>query len=89
MLPEPTSIPDQGLPDISELNFFVPTQRFIDGKVETIQKVIDAIHSVRKSTTIRGKIVSTRYGQSLTNVSGKALKRLGGELNDYLRELEY
>jgi hypothetical protein len=43
-LPEP-SIPERGLPELHELNFFRPTQRFFDTRTARIREVIEGLEA--------------------------------------------
>lgn len=81
-LPIPNGIPEQGLPDISELSFFEETPDFTDKRRNAVIKVSDALSDVAEGKSLREKIISTRYTNGLASVD----KRKARELSDYLKE---
>jgi hypothetical protein len=83
LLPAPVGISPEGLPEPSELNFFVPTDAIYNRWRRDLRAVIDALHMARERRAITRKVIASRYGPGLSAVSNEALARLHGELTRY------
>ncbi|GMU40671.1 MAG: hypothetical protein AMXMBFR23_15370 [Chloroflexota bacterium] len=75
-LPVPGGIPEQGLPDPDELNYFEATGQFLDRRRRMIGEVAHALRCVAHGGAIDGKIVSGRYTAGLPKVPGPAALEL-------------
>src|SRR5579859_7420677 len=55
-LPKPMGVPEEGLPRVEDLNFFVPSDRWISGRVAAIVTVIRGLDSSLGGTALAGKV---------------------------------
>src|SRR5438445_782655 len=60
MLPQPKNIPEQALPNAQDLNFFVPTRRWLDRRLQMIKDVVSALE-IAQSGPLSKPIISSRY----------------------------
>ena len=86
-LPEPTGVPEAGLPNPDDLNYFVADARFLQRRVRVVQMVQAAIGSVLAGSRVDSKIIAARYGSSLPEVSRESLKVLNERLEPYVRSV--
>lgn len=80
LLPLPDAIPEQGLPDVVELNFFEPTERWFAGRKGKISLVADALEKVSRAEPLTGEVISARYTEGLPLVKQRATRSLAREL---------
>ena len=80
MLPAPTSIPEQGLPDESQLNFFAPSEQWVTSRIQKIADVSNALDRIAAGEDLTSKVISTRYTAGLPIVSPKARAKLRKDL---------
>jgi hypothetical protein len=83
LLPAPTAIPEQGLPDIESLNYFRPNATWVNDRYKKIMQVADALTAVSAGATPTGKIISDRYTQGLPSVAASAAKKLASSLQAF------
>ncbi len=83
-LPLPQGIPDEGLPDPSELNYFEETPTFVNRRLRKIISVVDALLEVSSGYRPSGKIVSSRYTRGLPTIDRGNAQTLSETLNDYV-----
>jgi hypothetical protein len=76
LLPTPTAIPEQGLPDVAALNYFVPNETWAKTRLETILSVAGALGHVRQGKPVTGKVVSSRYGDGLQHLKPSNVRDL-------------
>ena len=82
LLPNPEGIPLQGLPDLDELNFFEPSNTWLERRIRTIEEVVKALVAIDAGGA-PGHVVASRYGKSLIDVGPKQRKALGDRLSSY------
>jgi len=87
-LPAPTGIPDEGLPDASQLSFFEFDPKIIKSRRKTLETVIEALRCVAQGQKPAGEVVTGRYGDGLPNVSAAAAGKLSDELQGYARAVD-
>ena len=75
-LPPPQGIPDEGLPDPSELSYFEETPGFVNRRLSKIASVADAILEVSSGHRPSGKIVSSRYTRGLPDIDRSTARSL-------------
>lgn len=75
-LPIPGGIPEQGLPDVGDLNFFDVSDSFISRRRSSIRVVRDAIDALLEGRAPEGKVISSRYTNALPEVAPDALRAL-------------
>ena len=80
----PTGIPEDGLPDTADLNFFDHSESFIRKRAEKLQSVLTVLGAVINGIDLERKLVSGRYDSGLSKVPRKALVRLHQHLSGYL-----
>jgi hypothetical protein len=80
LLPVRDDIPPQGLPSIDSLNYFVPTEKWLNGKISKIRRVADALDAVVKGAPATGFRISKRYDEGLPNVAPDAAAALRDHL---------
>ncbi|MBL8019716.1 MAG: hypothetical protein JNM27_08640 [Leptospirales bacterium] len=80
-LPVPEGIPAQGLPDITELNFFQHSQQFVEKRKASIQSVITAVDCILKGQAIE-KTISSRFTTGLPKVIPPELQRMRSYLSE-------
>jgi hypothetical protein len=83
LLPTPRGIPPEGLPEPTDLNFFLPTDAIYRRWATDLATVIEALRLARQRQPIRRKVIASRYGTGLSTVSRRALTRLETELITY------
>jgi hypothetical protein len=72
LLPVPIGVPEQGLPDVTALNFFLPGTSWLTMRQQKIRLVADALGLVAAGKTPVTKVISDRYTQGLSSVPPKA-----------------
>lgn len=88
LLPEPASIPQEGLPPVEELSYFNPTRRFYDRNLGDLRQIIAALSAAKEGRAPAGRVISTRYGEGLPKVPVAAAKRLKRDLSQYAEAVE-
>jgi hypothetical protein len=83
LLPEPLGIPEQGLPDPSDLNYFIPDAAFFRRRWESVSEVTETLREIAIGQPIRGKVVAPRYGPSLEKRAPAELAALTQMLTEY------
>jgi hypothetical protein len=83
LLPEPVAIPAEGLPSMDEMSFFLPKSRFFERRRADLMLVLSALRAVASGGEPEGKVVATRYGDGLREVSSRKLKSLAADLSRY------
>jgi len=84
LLNRPLNIPYQSLPDIDELNFFMPTESFISKRVENINKVFSAFNEVYINHKLKYKIISRRYSKGILSLNKTCMKNMINQLELYV-----
>lgn len=87
MLPSPSGIPLDGLPDEAELNFFENSSTFLDTRIKKIVKVVQLLDASILHQTPAKKFVSTRYDAGISPIPREKLKALRTYLHNYLDTL--
>lgn len=87
MLDVPTGIPEQGLPQVEELSFFKPSERYIQTRRQSIADVVAALQTILSGNPLTEKIVTRRYGDGLPSVSREELSKRAEELTKYLKAI--
>lgn len=64
----PIGIPEQGLPEIEELNFFEHNDPFIVRRKKIINNVLEGINAISEGRPPQNKIISSRYSIGLKNI---------------------
>jgi hypothetical protein len=82
-LPLPFGIPEEGLPEPEELNFFVPTPSFFRARLHDIDSVLEALTAVEGRRPIVGKVVSQRYSQGLGRIAFPGVADLRRDLQTF------
>ncbi len=83
MLSNPEGIPDQGLPDSNDLNFFEPDGAFLDAQRNRIKLVAHSLRQVAKGIVVDGRVVSSRYTDGISGLPPEVADKLAKELEDY------
>ena len=83
LLPSPTGIPAEGLPDPGELNYFAPTEVIFRRWISDLRKVIEALDLARERRPISRKVIASRYAPGLSELSRSTLAELADELRTY------
>jgi hypothetical protein len=83
-LARPSGIPEQGLPEMNELNFFAGNNMFIIRRRKTIHDVFKGINNILNNVRLSRNLISSRYSNGLRNINTGKLKKLGEFLEDYL-----
>lgn len=81
-LPAPAGVPQQGLPNLSDLNFFMPSVGWIDRRIRRVEEVVAALDKVEANEPL-GHVVASRYGPSLMEVPAKVRQSLRQRLAEY------
>jgi len=76
LLPDPPGIPPQGLPEVESLNFFLPTEEWMDARMQRIADVARAARTAAEGGALPPKVITTRYAQGLPHVSSATLHEL-------------
>jgi hypothetical protein len=79
-LPLPDAIPEQGLPDVADLNFFEPTQRWLASRMSKINLVADSLEKVSRAEPLTREVISARYTEGLPLVKQSATRSLARDL---------
>lgn len=80
-LPIPVGIPEAGLPEPEELNFFISSASFLRSRQRDIDSVVEALRAVQEGREIPGKVVSRRYTDGLARLQPEALSELKKDLD--------
>jgi len=83
-LPMPGGIPEQGLPDVDDLNFFDVSDSFVSRRRSSIRVVRDAVDALLAGRDPEGKVISSRYTEGLPEVAPDALKVLRANVDALL-----
>lgn len=84
MLPQPKNIPVQALPGPHDLNFFIPTRRWLNRRLQMIKDVVSALE-VAQTGPLSKPIISSRYTLGLPNVERERLRQLHHSLDAYAK----
>jgi hypothetical protein len=84
MLDLPKGIPEQGLPQVEELSFFLPDDGYIRTRRQSVTDVVAALRTVLSEQPLTAKVITTRFGDGLPTVSREELTQRMNELIDYL-----
>jgi hypothetical protein len=87
-LPHPLGIPKEGLPEIADLNFFEPTEGFLQRRISKITEVVRAVDAVLAGRRLEGRVIASRYTSGLPSVPHKTLDQLKSHLESYLSGME-
>lgn len=85
-LTKPVNVPEQGLPELKELNFFSFNKGFLERRKEIIKNVYEAVLNISKDERVKNKIISSRYTAGLQSIL--VLKQLRQCLGEYVSALE-
>jgi hypothetical protein len=88
LFPAPTGIPQEGLPGLGDLAFFMPSERFYKRNLRDLRHVVAALSAAQSGQPASARIISKRYGEGLTSVSGRSLRRLCADLQRYADAVE-
>ncbi len=88
LLPEPTGIPEQGLPTTEELNFLEVTDAFVARRLASARSVANALDGIDKGDPPDWKVISTRYTDGLTLMDAQSLSSLREWLSKYIAVLD-
>lgn len=80
LLPAPSTIPVQGLPETRELNFFTPTESWFAKRLKRIDCVKTALDAAAAGSVPAGKVISHRYTEGLLGIPPAAAKNLHDRL---------
>ena len=80
----PVEIPEDGLPDKDELNYFDHSESFVRKKAEKLQSVLSLLEVAIKGAKCKKKMVSGRYDSGISGVGQKKLVKLHKGLSSYL-----
>lgn len=86
-LPEPNSIPQQGLPRSDELSFFDETDSFVKRRVETIKRVRDQFISLKNPRANDSKLKPRKYASGLAEKSWIEVEELYNNISSYLASI--
>lgn len=84
MLRPPEAIPEQGLPEVGDLNFFEPTSAFINAQRKRIELVVQSLRRVAEGTALEGKVVSAGYTEGIAELSPRKAQALARKFEKYL-----
>jgi hypothetical protein len=88
-LPKPRNVlPEQALPDVSQLSFFEPSGKFIERRKQTLRMVIHALDARTNAGRPKGKVISGRYTSGLRRLDLSAAKKLRSRLRGYARAVQ-
>lgn len=87
MLDVPKGIPLQGLPDLDNLSFFEPSERFFTERIHKINEVVKAIEIVIAGRPLIKKVITTRFGNGLPEVDRRHLVERFEGLDKYHKSL--
>jgi hypothetical protein len=82
MLPEPTGIPNDGLPDVSTLNFFEHSDRFVERRAFATRKIADALAAHARGDT-PARTAPSAFGRTLPNLDTQVANERAAELHSY------
>jgi hypothetical protein len=88
LLAIPQVIPEQGLPDPEELNFFQPTDSWLRGRVAKICLVADALEAVMSGKPLKESVISHRYTAGLPSVPRRAARALRDDLRHFAEPVQ-
>lgn len=80
LLPNPETVPPQGLPPTKDLNFFTPSAAWLTRRIDTIELIADALLMTAKGSPPSHKVFSTRYTEGLPTLGRSAARKLGKRL---------
>ena len=83
-LPLPAGIPDDALPDLSEVNFFETTPKFVLARRKPVAAVSGALSAVSAGSAVDAHVVSSRYAPTLATIDRQATRALSARLERYL-----
>jgi hypothetical protein len=81
----PEGIPDQGLPDINELNFFKPSTAYFRDRRKKIKIVSEAFTRISRGERPTGDVISKRYTLGINSIRRSTAKRMAVELDSYYK----
>lgn len=86
MLKRP-EIPEKNLPEIKELSFFQPTNRFFNNRKNNLLKVCQAFESLKNEEPINGRVITTRYKEGLPALEKGIFESRFEEFNAYYQAI--
>jgi hypothetical protein len=86
MLPTPENVPAQGLPNVGDLNFFVPTEQWMRSRLKIIASVKAAFEAIAAGAPPDGKVVSSRYAEGLKKLPASSASGLRDHLAALLHD---
>jgi hypothetical protein len=85
LLPENASVPEQGLPAASDLNYFVPGGGWLATRLQRIRDVVEALDAAAASRPLpKAKVVSSRYTTGLSQLDPGAASALAERLRPFV-----
>jgi hypothetical protein len=78
-------IPEQGLAEMEELNFFSFDEAWFERRQEKLRKTAESIEEVAQGRPALPGLKPTRYRNGLRRVPGRNLRRLASWLREYIR----
>lgn len=88
LLSEPEGIPKEAIPPMSDLNFFDPSPRFLEGRLKVIKRVVELADLTIDGRTPNSKLVSARFDSGLHLIEMTALLSFRKELAAYAAATE-
>jgi hypothetical protein len=82
-LPSAGNIPEQGLPETSDLSFFTTDAHWIERKGQVVRDVVEGLGNVVSGRKLKRRIVCSRYTEGLPRVPPKKVQQLRGQLEKY------
>lgn len=88
LLTKPSGIPEQGLSEMDELNFFMGDNEFIRRRRKIIEVVYKGIKNILNSRPLSKKLISLRYSKGLRTINKDKLEKMNNLLENYLLLLD-
>jgi len=87
-LPDVPEFPQQGIPEVGDLNFFEVPSEFFARRLKAIRTAAEGLRCVEEGRPIDGKVLHTRYTLGLPKVEPTAAKKLRRHLTEYSEAVE-
>ena len=84
-LPQPESVPEQGLPGTEDVSFFKETDQLIDRRIKVISQTRDALASLAASDL--AVLSPSRYAKGLAQLRPRQVEPLCRRLSAYLEAM--
>lgn len=84
-LPAPPKLPEEGLPEQDELQFFEFSEPFVTRRVGKMDEVLQLFDALQMRARLPRTSVSTRYRATLPGVGWRSVRPLASRLKDYVR----